>query len=360
MHGNGELPGGADGHSDVVDGEVGVGGDDGTGGEVHTLTGQVGPEPSLLTLEPLGQGLEGPSGPVPCGRDSGGLVVEVGGDVVLQELPEILDDELGCTVVTVLPEPLVDPEDIDQLVGEVILGPVSGLQGDGGPDGHGGNGEGGEDHPLGPADGGVHSERPEVVVGDPLEPLADLEGGQLLVVLVDDPEGGGLVELDLALLSVTVGTDSPVGGRLDGLLAVVLLIDGVSSEVGDGVQPVDPVLDLLGGKHEPAALAAGGLQHELDVLHESDVDYGHGELDASEVSGTLVDLAVAGLAAESGLDDSHAGIHETALDGVSLVVVGVGGDDLHRGHVLDLFRRDAGELDGSDFPIYSVHERSSS
>ena len=113
-------------------------------------------------------------------------------------------------------------------------------------------------------------------------------------------------------------------------------------------------------RSEPAALAAGGLQHELDVLHESDMDYGHGELDASEVSGTLVDLAVAGLAAESGLDDSHAGIHETALDGVSLVVVGVGGDDLHRGHVLDLFGRDAGELDGSDFPIYSVHERSSS
>ena len=280
--------------------------------------------------------------------------------MVLQELPEILDDELGCTVVTVLPEPLVDPEHVDQLVGEVVLGPVSGLQGDGGPDGHRGHGEGGEDHPLGPADGGVHSERPEVVVGDPLEPLADLEGGQLLVVLVDDPEGGGLVELDLALLSVTVGADSPVGGRLDGLLAVVLLIDGVSSEVGDGVQPVDPVLDLLGGKHEPAALAAGGLEHELDVLHESDVDDRHGELDTSEVSGTLVDLTVTGLTAESGLDDSHTGIHETALDGVSLVVVGVGGDDLHRGHVLDLFRRDAGELDGSDFPIYSVHERSSS
>ena len=95
MDGNGELPGCGDGHSDLVDGQHRVGRDDGTCGEVHTLTGQVGSETTLLTLEPLSQSLQRTSGPVPCGRDTGGLVVEVSGDVVLKEVPKILDDQQG-------------------------------------------------------------------------------------------------------------------------------------------------------------------------------------------------------------------------------------------------------------------------
>ena len=81
----------------------------------------------------------------------------------------------------------------------------------------------------------------------------------------------------------------------------------------------------------------------------------------SEVSGALVYLASAGLAAEPGLDDTHVGIHETLGDRVSFVIVGVGGDDLHRGHPPDLVGRDAGELDRS-YPLGNTvaHERSSS
>ena len=95
VNGDRELPGCGDGDSDVVDGQHRVGGDDGTCGEVHTLTRQVGSETTLLTLEPLSQSLQGTSGPVPCGRDTGGLVVEVGGDVVLQKVPQVLDDQQG-------------------------------------------------------------------------------------------------------------------------------------------------------------------------------------------------------------------------------------------------------------------------
>ena len=95
VNGDRELPGCGDGDSDVVDGQHRVGGDDGTCREVHTLTRQVGSETTLLTLEPLSQSLQGTSGPVPCGRDTGGLVVEVGGDVVLQKVPQVLDDQQG-------------------------------------------------------------------------------------------------------------------------------------------------------------------------------------------------------------------------------------------------------------------------
>ncbi len=130
VHGHGELPGRDLRNTHFVDGEQGIGRDDGTGAEVDTLTGQVGPEASLLTLEPLREGLQGTPGPVSCGRNAGGLVVEVGGHVILKKFPKILDNQLGCTVVTVFPEPLVDPEDIHELVGEVVFGSVSGLQGD--------------------------------------------------------------------------------------------------------------------------------------------------------------------------------------------------------------------------------------
>lgn len=45
-------------HADLVDGEVGVGGDDGAGREVHPLAHQVPPHAAFLALQPLLQGLE--------------------------------------------------------------------------------------------------------------------------------------------------------------------------------------------------------------------------------------------------------------------------------------------------------------
>ena len=215
-------------------------------------------------------------------------------------------------------------------------------------------------HPLGPAGLGVDAQGPEVVVGDALEPLADLLGGQLVVV-VDLPEGGGLVELDLDLLGAAVGADALAGRVLGGLLGVVLELDGVPAELLHPLHAVHAGPDLLLGEHQPAAFAAGRLQEHLDVLDEPDVDDRHGQVDVPEVSGALVDLAAAGLAAETGLDDSHVGVHESHLDRVSLVVVGVRGDNLRRGHPPDLVGRDAGEFDGSD-PLRDscCHLRSSS
>ena len=347
VHGNGELPGSDDRDTDLVDGEQRIGRDDRTRGEVHTLSGQVGSETSLLTLEPLGQGLQGTAGPVPRRRDTGRLVVEVGGDVVLEQLPQVLDDQLGGTGVTVLPEPLVDPQDVDQLVGQVVLGPVSGVEGDGGPHGHGRDGQRSEHHPLGPAGGGLDSEGDEVLVGDPLEPLADLLGRELVVVL-DLAECRGLVELDLDLLGTAVGADALPGRVLGGLLGEVLDLDGASSELLHPLHALPTGLDLVLGEHQPAALAAGGLQEHLDVLDEPDVDDGQGEVDVAEVPGALVHLASAGLAAESGLDDSHVGVHKSHLDGVALLVVGVCGDDLGGRHLPDLLGGDAGEFDRSD------------
>ena len=247
---------------------------------------------------------------------------------------------------------------------EVVLGPLSGLQGDGGPDGHGRYGQCGEDHPLGPAGLGIDSQGHEILVGDALEPLTDGLRRELLVTLGGLlAEGGGLVQLDLVVLGTTVGTYGPVGCALGGLLGECLRVDGVPSELVHTLHLLPCGLRLLCGEHEPSAIpvAAAGVQKGLDVLDESNVDDGPCEFDVSEVSGTLTGFASAGLTLESGLDDTEAGVHESALVGETFVVVRVRGDDLHGGHLPDLFRGKARELDRTD-PLDHIvaHLKSSS
>ena len=99
-------------HTDLVDAKVGVGANHRTRTEVDTLAGEVAPEPALLAFQSLGEGFEGSSRAVPSRRDSAGLVVEVGGAVVLQQFPEVLDDELRGASVAVLTQTLVDSEDV--------------------------------------------------------------------------------------------------------------------------------------------------------------------------------------------------------------------------------------------------------
>ena len=249
-------------------------------------------------------------------------------------------------------------------MGEVVLGPLSGLEGDGGSHGHRGNGECGQDHPLGPAGLGVDSQGDEVLVGNALQPLTDGLRGELLVTLRSLlAEGSGLVQLDLVVLCTTVGTDGPVGCGLGGVLGEGLRVDRVSSELVHALHLSPCGLCLLSGEHEPSAIpvAAAGVEEGLDVLDESYVDDGPCKLDVSEVSGTLSGFASAGLTLESGLDDTEAGVHESALVGESLIVVCVRGDDLHCGHLPDLFRGKARELDRTD-PLDHVvaHLKSSS
>jgi hypothetical protein len=84
-----------------------------------------------------------------AGRGTAGyLVIKISGYVVLQEFPEILDDQLGGACILVLLEPLVDTDDVHELVGQVILGPLAVLQDDGWPHGDRRNGEYREDGPF--------------------------------------------------------------------------------------------------------------------------------------------------------------------------------------------------------------------
>ena len=91
-NGHRELLGGLLWHSDLVNPEVRVRADYSASAEVDALAREVAAESALLALETLGEGLEGASRAVPGRGNSAGLVVEVGGTVILQQLPEVLDN----------------------------------------------------------------------------------------------------------------------------------------------------------------------------------------------------------------------------------------------------------------------------
>jgi hypothetical protein len=359
LDGHGQLAGRVDRHADLVDADVGVGADDGAGAEVDALPRQVAAEAAFLALEALAQGLEGATGAVPRGRDAAGLVVHVGGDVVLQQLPQVLDDELRRARVAVLLEALVDAQHVDQLVGEVVLAALAALQGDAGPHRHRGNRQHGQHHPLRAGGGavvqhraapfhraGVDAQQLQLVVGDLLQPLADVHGGELVALLA---EGRGLLEVDL-LLGLVAGRAGPVGG-LEGRRGLVDQLD----EVADVLAVLEAALVLrevlahrvLRQQHV-AAGPAGRAQDVADDLREADVDDRHGQVDVAEVARAVAHGAAAGLAAEARLDDAQAGVHQAHLDGEAVVVVGVGGDDLRRRHLADLAGAEEGEGDGPD------------
>ncbi len=65
----------------------------------------------------------------------------------------------------------------------------------------------------------------------------------------------------------------------------------------------------------------------------------------TEVTGTVIDLTTASLTLESGLDNTHPGVHESSDEGVAFVVIGVCRDDLDGRHGPDLLRGKTGEFD---------------
>ena len=106
--------------------------------------------------------------------------------MILEEFPEVLDDELRCAGLAVLHEPLVDPNDVHQFVGEVVLGALAVVERDGGSCGHRRHREHSQDHPLGSRALGVDAEDADVLVRDVLEPIADIRGHQLVEVLLGE------------------------------------------------------------------------------------------------------------------------------------------------------------------------------
>ena len=94
--------------------------------------------------------------------------------MVLQEFPEIFDDQLGRAGVLVLLEPLIDPDDVHEFVGQVVLRPLPILENDRGAHRDRRDGKHREDRPFRTCDVGVDTHQPQVVIRDLLEARPDI------------------------------------------------------------------------------------------------------------------------------------------------------------------------------------------
>mmetsp|Transcript_9852 Transcript_9852/g.28938 ORF Transcript_9852/g.28938 Transcript_9852/m.28938 type:complete len:381 (-) Transcript_9852:863-2005(-) len=122
--GVGEGRGDGPRHAHLVDGQVGVRGDHGARGKVHTLAHEVAAHAPVLALEPLGDGLEGsPRLGSRLTRHHGRVVGDDGRVVVLKQLGELRDDVRGRALLLVAHELVVGLDHVRELVREVVLGP---------------------------------------------------------------------------------------------------------------------------------------------------------------------------------------------------------------------------------------------
>ena len=377
--GDGEFLGDLGRDTDLVDAEVGVGRNHRASTEVDTLTGKVASEATFLPLEALRERLEGSTGAMTCRWDARGLVVKVGGDVVLQQLPQVLNDELGCTGVTVFSQALVDAQHVDELVGQVVFRPVAAVQGDGRANGDGWDWEHLENDPLWTVLL-VHADEDEVLGRDAAEPLTDIAWVEFaLGVVVLFLEGRRLVEDDLALGRTAVHADLTLGagGDLLDFLDDLRKFGRTNAVLGDDVADAVSVVILLAllrvgawrgagltVEQNVAAVIAGGLQRCLDQVHKPDVDDRKFQLDVAKVAWRILVLAVVGGTEQTGFDHTHVRVHQTLLVGVTVVLVGVSGLDFNSRHLSDFARvhqtkSNLGDSLG-DHCALSTHLRSSS
>ncbi|VVB67941.1 Uncharacterised protein [Candidatus Norongarragalina meridionalis] len=115
-------------HAELVYAECRVRRNNRARAEVHALSAQVVAQASFLAFKALEQRLKLASGAVAGGRYSRGFVVEVSRNVVLQQFPQVLDDQLRRSCVDVLFQALIDAEDVYELVRQIVFRAFSSLE----------------------------------------------------------------------------------------------------------------------------------------------------------------------------------------------------------------------------------------
>ena len=208
--------------------------DNRTGGVVDTLTEQVLTEAALLTLQGVGQGLEGPVG---LALDGGGLlgVVEQGVDGLLQHALLVAENHFRSLDLDELLEAVVPDDDAAVQVVEVGGGEAAAVQRDERTELRRSHGEDLHDHPLGTVD----------VLGL-LEPLHD---------------GKALEDIGLALLG-SLGAHLLAQGLAQSLDVDLLqqVIDALGTHLGD---------ELLGIAFRKGVVLGEAVHHgEVLVLGE--------------------------------------------------------------------------------------------
>ena len=251
--------------------------------------------------------------------------------MVLEEFPEVLDDQLGRPGILVFLEPLVDADDVHELVGQVVLGPLPVLKDDGRAHGDRRDREHGQDRPLRTGDRRVYAQRDKVAVRDLFQPRTDISRGKFVLdffTVLDQHfrECRRFFKIDLELLFTAVGADP--------LLFHVFFRDLVAGLV---IISTYDLFNLIRGQQDPPAGPARDTEQFPYQARVPDMDDGFCKFDVAEVSGALACLLVAGLAPEPRVNNPEVEVHEPLRVGETVVIIGVRPDNFPHAHLADLF-----------------------
>jgi len=161
------------GHTQLIQLNVGIGRDDGSGGEVDALSHQVAAHTPRLCTEPRLQCSKRSAGALGRGFQSLDVVVNIRRNIILQLGGVLVDVLCRVALVDLLSHLVVGTEDVDENVCEIVLHPLVVVHHNRGANRQGRDGEDGADHPLGAGILGIQSNASAVLVRDSLEGAKD-------------------------------------------------------------------------------------------------------------------------------------------------------------------------------------------
>ena len=220
-------------HTHLVDGQVGVGRDDGARAEVDTLSHEVAADAALFALEARSYGLERAAALLLGARHARHVVVDESGAVELEHLDVFVDDVGGGAAQLVVLQVVVHLDDVGQLVCEIVLGARRAEHDHRRSHAQRRHRHHGQDHPVGTREARIHAEDARLLVRYALEYLEHELGRHVHLLVLGRvvgllPLGGELEALAAYLrLKATAAACHRAGGsgrrvrRVAGVLVVV-------------------------------------------------------------------------------------------------------------------------------------------
>ena len=258
--------------------------------------------------------------------------------MVLQEFPEILNDQLRRARFLILLEPLVYPDNINEFVCQIVLASLPCLECDRRAHSDRRHRQHRQDHPFGARVVRVHTKDREIFIRYVLEPVPDIAWKLFVPVLII--RGRFFVrDLQLVLAAVRAHFDLARLGK-----------DMFNRRI-DGLPLTPPSRDLLDIlflppciQKQPAATSARTPEQIPYLLGKPDVHTGCHQFYVPKMTRALPSPSVAGLAPQSRIDDAESGIHEPHVDRKTILIISICRDNSGDAHIPVFPRRDQAEF----------------
>ena len=340
------------GNTELLDGDVRVRRDHGTGGELHALALEIVADATLLRAEALADGLEGATRTLSGLTDTRQIVVHEGGDVELEQQGPLVDRALLRALRDETLEVGVGLDNVDELLCEIVLRALVVVLEHGGTHLRRRDGEYSTHHPVGAAPEPVESHKVHVLVADTAEEAVYVLGLQKAAHSAIGAGRGGLARETLpfrndpteVLVMVTVGLART---------AAVLRLLAAAGHLLAGREDELPAVFALGAAEGLRGLLADEELRALDTdtaedledhLVELDLVDRAGEFVVAEVAGAGMIVLAAGVAELAVLQYAHSGIGETA----DFALLGAVRRHFHHRAASDLLGAEHPELDAHD------------